>query len=133
MTMVTREQVEAALDGIVDPCSVSVGVPLSIREMGLIDDVVLAEGGQVRIELRLTSPGCLIGVLNFEPEIESVVGAVEGVTGVAVHFNDPLTWTEDRISADGRRRLQEMRAAAAARRRLPVRPVDSRRDQDTVS
>ncbi|MCB1486531.1 MAG: DUF59 domain-containing protein [Bauldia sp.] len=121
----TVEAVIAALDEVIDPCSVGAGAPLTVNEMGLIKDVRISPEGKVAILLRLSSPGCLMGGYYFEPRIKECVGRVQGVTEVTLELGDPLSWTEDEITEEGRRKL------ALARRerqlRAPVAAVEQRR------
>jgi metal-sulfur cluster biosynthetic enzyme len=116
---VTVEQVFAALELIEDPCSVSAGVPLSIREMGLVQDVQVSPNGDISIVLRLSSPGCLMGGFYFEPQITKRVNDIPGVSSISISFGDPLTWSEADISAEGRLRLD----AARSRRTRPSEAV----------
>ena len=41
---------------------ISAGVPLSIVEMGFVRNVEISTDGDVAVELRLTTPGCIEGV-----------------------------------------------------------------------
>jgi metal-sulfur cluster biosynthetic enzyme len=88
--VVTVDQVKMALRRVKDP-----ELNLNIVDLGLIYDVRV-EGGDVVIDLSLTSPGCPSG-----PEImsgaEEAVRAIEGVTGVGLNLIwDPM-WTPERI------------------------------------
>ena len=87
---VTVDQVKMALRRVKDP-----ELSLNIVDLGLIYDVRV-EGGDIVIDMSLTSPGCPSG-----PEImsgaEEAVRAIEGVTGVGLNLIwDPM-WTPDRI------------------------------------
>jgi metal-sulfur cluster biosynthetic enzyme len=110
-----RSEIEAALDTIFDPCSISAGVPLGLRAMGVIGEIEISDDGAVTVELCLTSPGCVMGVALFEPEIIDTVGELTGVRSVSVRFGDALSWSEEKISPEGRRRLLEVRQKAAER------------------
>jgi metal-sulfur cluster biosynthetic enzyme len=104
-----RGLIDAALDSVVDPCSLSAGVPLSISDMGLVRDVSIDPVGKVCVRLRLTSPGCIIGVSQFTREITERVSDIAGVDSVTVEFEHSYDWSEEDISAEGRRRLQLVR------------------------
>lgn len=108
----TQVEVREVLRGIIDPCSVAAGCPISIEEMGLITGLEVEEDGSVAIELRVTLPGCLMGFV-FHREIEGRVGALAGVRSVAVVLTGDTSWTEADISAEARRRLAEKRAQRA--------------------
>ena len=53
----TREDVISRLHEITDPCSAATKVPLSIVEMGMVENVELTSG-KVFVALRMTSPLC---------------------------------------------------------------------------
>jgi metal-sulfur cluster biosynthetic enzyme len=109
-----RAAILAELDAIKDPCSVASGVPLGLAEMGLVDRIEIAPGGEVAIRLRLTSPFChMIGF--FKTEVQRRVMALPGVTDVSLSADNGLDWSPERISAPAQARrdahLREMHAA----------------------
>lgn len=57
MTALTRDEVMFRLQGVIDPCSAATRAPLSIVEMGMIENVEISSG-DVLVELRMTSPFC---------------------------------------------------------------------------
>jgi metal-sulfur cluster biosynthetic enzyme len=58
--MATTEQVLKALDGIIDPCSKMTGRPISIVDLGLVDEEgVTIHGDDVEVGLILTDPMCV--------------------------------------------------------------------------
>jgi metal-sulfur cluster biosynthetic enzyme len=111
----SEDAVLAVLDTVLDPCSVSVGVPMNIREMGLYTGVDIGEDGSVQVRMRLTTPGCFEGITKFSREIETGVGALDGVTSVQVDFADGCDWSEADINEEGRQKLEASRAAQRAR------------------
>ena len=115
--VVSQSMVEEVLDTVLDPCSVSAGVPLSIREMGLVRDLQIDDDGTIQVTLRLTSPGCIEGVIKFTHEIERGVGALPGVRKVEVNFFEAIDWSESDISQSGRKKLEIGRRL---RRHTPV-------------
>ncbi len=123
-----EHEILSVLSEIYDPCSISAGTPLSLTEMGLVEKVAIDEAGSVTICLRLTSPGCQVGVFVFEPEIQERLGQLDGIRSVTVEYGDPLTWTEDAISEDGRRRLSESRNAS---RVIKIHPREGRSGSDS--
>ena len=58
MTMAAR--VRHALRPLNDPCSVASGTPIDVVSMGLVKDVNVDEAGTARVEIRLTSPSCVM-------------------------------------------------------------------------
>jgi metal-sulfur cluster biosynthetic enzyme len=107
--------VSAIIDTVMDPCSLSVGVPLNIREMGLLTGVDIGEDGEVHVSMRLTTPGCFEGITKFSHDIERGLYGLEGVTRVRIDFGDGCDWSEADISEDGRAKLEARRAAQRAR------------------
>jgi metal-sulfur cluster biosynthetic enzyme len=69
-----------AIQPIVDP-----DIGLSLVDLGLIRDVAVAEGGQVRIQMTLTSPGCPIGP-ELMAAVEHFAKKVPGVEAVDVEL-----------------------------------------------
>jgi metal-sulfur cluster biosynthetic enzyme len=102
-------QVRVVLDSIKDPCSVATGCPLGLDEMGLVKQLQI-ELGVVKVELRLTSPGCHF-VSLLQQEAEERIGALAGVDAVEVKIVEDYSWSEADISAEGRHRLRWARQA----------------------
>jgi metal-sulfur cluster biosynthetic enzyme len=104
--------VRAALNEIVDPCSVAVGAPAGMDDMGLIRDVAV-EDGRVTVSIGLTEPMCLMGPA-FVRSAEERLSALEGVGDVEVSLSSGLDWTPARMSASYAERLELVRAARRA-------------------
>jgi metal-sulfur cluster biosynthetic enzyme len=91
----TEAAVWAALGRVTDP-----EYPLSIVELGMVYGVRVAEGA-AQVTMTFTSLGCpAIDMLVHD--VREGVGAVPGVTTVAVDVVWSPPWTKDRISARGR-------------------------------
>jgi len=103
-----ESEVRRLLDSIGDPCAVAQGVPMGIGEMGLLDRVHAGPEGEVEIDLRLTSPACMM-VGYFKVEAERLALTVDGVRTVTVTSDTGLDW-----------RPHMMGAAARQRRRLAL-------------
>jgi metal-sulfur cluster biosynthetic enzyme len=89
----------AELDLIVDPCSRTIGHPLGIRQMGMVERVEI-EGGAVRVTLLPTFPACIF-LGFFEAEVERRLMALPWCQSVAVAFcpaNE--AWDESRLSPE---------------------------------
>jgi metal-sulfur cluster biosynthetic enzyme len=88
--MVNEDAVRTALRKVKDP-----ELDLSIIDLGLVYEVVV-HGGDVHVQMTLTSPGCPSG-----PEIMSgaqeAITALEGVTKADVELVWSPYWTPDRI------------------------------------
>lgn len=102
------EQVTECLRQIVDPCSASSATPMNLVEMGLVREIRQSDdGARVDIDLRLTSPQCLM-IAYMTKEARRLVTALPGVEQVEVHADAGLDWAPSMISdeAQARRRLQ---------------------------
>jgi metal-sulfur cluster biosynthetic enzyme len=96
--------VRERINGVVDPCSSAMSVPIGLADMGIVDEIRI-DGGDVEVTLLPTSPGCLFLGL-FEEEIEARVRALPWVGQVSVRHTDREDiWTEERMAAGARRRL----------------------------
>lgn len=99
-----RREVLALLDKIHDPCSVSIGRPIGLVGMGIIEQVAIADDA-VAVTVLPTFPDCLFrGV--FEAEIETRLSSLPWCRAVTVAFAPAdQAWDESRISPDALRRL----------------------------
>jgi metal-sulfur cluster biosynthetic enzyme len=105
--------VMAALNRVQDPCSVAAKRAMGLVDMGLIDRVDIDNEGAVEVFLRLTSPACYL-MPYLESESLAQVSACPGVTAVAVHPDEGLDWSPDRIAA-------HLRPASATIPLIPTR------------
>jgi metal-sulfur cluster biosynthetic enzyme len=99
---VTQEQVLEVLQACYDPCCKERAV--SVVEMGLIQDVKVAENGDVRIELLLTSGWCPFSA-HLLQMIDQHVRAIQGVGEVETEIVWHTTWTPERLSPSARAKL----------------------------
>jgi metal-sulfur cluster biosynthetic enzyme len=112
-----REEIHTLLDTIKDPCSIALGCPLGLVELGLVRQVKVDQG-TVAISLRMTSPGCDF-VSLFEQAIVEQVAALPGIQSVDVRIlYADMSWSEDSISAEGRARLATARQARLRRLKI---------------
>ena len=102
-----RAQVRDALARIVDPCSIATGVPLTLLEMGMVEDIAI-EDGRVTVTLVLTSPVCWQAG-NIIQAVENSVGGVPGVASVACTVNHTAEWLPEQMEPGARRRLRAAR------------------------
>jgi len=99
------------LDEILDPCSVANSTPMGLVEMGIVKNVDVTDDGQVRVDLRLTSPFCeMIPYMQGEA-IRNIV-ALDGVAGCEVTRDSGMEWDHGLIAVDAqkRRRLRLLSA-----------------------
>jgi metal-sulfur cluster biosynthetic enzyme len=112
VSTVELERVSAALQQVVDPCSVGRGVPAGLVDMGMVKavDVSDAPDGHsvVTVELRITSPACTFQPW-FEREVREHLGEVPEVDEVRIEWNRDFDWSDDDMSPDLQRRLREKR------------------------
>jgi len=109
-----RARILAELDQIKDPCSVASGTPLGLVEMGLIKQLDISDKGAVAIQLCLTAPFCHM-IAFFKKETSERIGALEGVSSVALIPDNGLDWSFNRMSPQARQRREEQFALVNAR------------------
>ena len=107
--LAVREQ----LDGIVDPCSEARGTDISIVEMGLLERIEI-EDRAVHIELRITSPSCMM-VGYFIEQAQARVGGLDGVEEVTLSTDAGMRWTDDMMAESAKERRREHQRALAER------------------
>ena len=96
--MVNEQDIAEMLQSILDP-----ELPISIVDLGLIEKVEFSNG-LVQIDLLPTFIGCL-ALPAIAKEIETKLGALDGIQKVEVTFvNDP-PWHTQRITEQGRKDL----------------------------
>jgi ATP-binding protein involved in chromosome partitioning len=78
MSSPTREQVEQALGGVLDP-----EIRRPITELGMVKEVAVGADGAVRVDVWLTVAGCPMRD-TITREVTAAVGKVPGVTAVRV-------------------------------------------------
>lgn len=83
------------LDTVRDPCSVRMGKPLGLVQMGLVESVVV-EADAIRVRLVLTGPGCVF-YFRFAEDIERVLAPVAAGRDIDVAIEDAIMWTADRM------------------------------------
>jgi metal-sulfur cluster biosynthetic enzyme len=102
--------VRAALELIVDPCSIATGVPISLVEMGLVKEII-SSNGHVTIVLRLTSPICWQGA-NIMGSVERTAGTLPGVRSVKCVLDPAGEWMPAMMAPGARARLRKLRPIA---------------------
>jgi metal-sulfur cluster biosynthetic enzyme len=107
MTAITREELISRLHGITDPCSAATNVPLSIVEMGMVENVEF-ESGNVVVALRMTSPLCH-AIPYFQMEIERVLAGIPEIGTVACTFDHGENWRPDHMTAEAQGKLADRR------------------------
>ena len=101
---VTSEQVLELLHTCYDPCCKERSV--SVVELGLIQDVKVAENGRdVRVELLLTSGWCPFSAHLLEM-IDQTLQGIEGIGEVDTEIVWNTVWTPERMSASAKEKLR---------------------------
>lgn len=107
-----RAEIRRRLDHIQDPCSVAGGTPMGLDEMGLVAGVDVSPDGDVRIDLRFTSPFCHM-VTFMQDEAKRRIGGLDEVRSVTVVGDQGLDWSPSMIAPPAqerrRRRLEAIR------------------------
>jgi ring-1,2-phenylacetyl-CoA epoxidase subunit PaaD len=78
---------------------------VSMVEMGMIDKVAVKDG-VVTVNVMPTFVGCP-AIEIMRNNIKEKLGAVEGVQNVVVNFVFDPAWTTDRITEEGRKKLEQ--------------------------
>lgn len=86
------KQVVEALKSCFDP-----EIPVNIYELGLIYRIDITSGGEVTIDMTLTSPMCPVAG-TLPPEVEQKVKTVPGITSAKVNVVWEPPWKPDRMS-----------------------------------
>jgi metal-sulfur cluster biosynthetic enzyme len=108
------EAIRAALGEVFDPCSQSWNRPMSVRDLGLVRDIAVDDGGRVTVRLSLTAPFCTaLAVIMMA--VERRVGDVPGVTAVTVDIDAETPWSPELMTSSGRAALAARRAVDRAR------------------
>jgi metal-sulfur cluster biosynthetic enzyme len=92
----------AQLDKVLDPCSIAMGRPLTIGQMGLIEELSLIDG-TARVVLCLTDPAC-INYAKIARYITDALMELDEVHAVEVTHTTETLWTPDRVQAARPRR-----------------------------
>ena len=100
--MVTEAAIIEQLRKINDP-----EIGISVYDLGLIYGIELQEGGKVKIDMTLTTPGCPLYKLILS-QIKDKIGKLEGITDVEVNLVWEPHWTPERLTKEGKEKLRGM-------------------------
>ena len=95
MANVTVEQVEEALENVIDP-----ELGLDVMELGLVYGVEL-DDSEVYVTYTLTTPGCPIGP-QVDEQMREFVGELDGVTAVHPKLVFTPPWTPEMMSEEAK-------------------------------
>ncbi len=97
--MVSKEEIHAVLKTIPDP-----ELGISIMDLGLIYDVEMNAGGNVKILMTLTTMGCPLFSLISEP-IKQEIAKLSGVKQVEVELTFDPPWSMEKMSQEAKENL----------------------------
>jgi metal-sulfur cluster biosynthetic enzyme len=89
--MPTVEEVRDALRAVKDP-----ELNLNVIDLGLVYEIAVSEGGEVHVEMTLTSPGCPVGP-EMLSDAQNVLEKLDGVTKVDVELVWTPYWTPEKM------------------------------------
>ena len=95
----TKTAIVEALCTVYDP-----EIPVSLYELGLIYDIIVAPSGKVDIVMTLTAPGCPVADI-LPMEVEKAAKSVDGVSDVHVELVFDPPWKPDMMSEAARLEL----------------------------
>lgn len=93
------EKIVTVLKTIYDP-----EIPVDIYELGLIYDVLVNEGNEVKILMTLTSPNCPVAE-TLPVEVEEKVKSLNMVKDAEVEITFDPPWTQDLMSEEAKLEL----------------------------
>lgn len=97
--MADEATVRKALTEVIDP-----ELGINVVELGMVGPIETS-GGDVLVNMRLTSMSCPFWEL-FVEQVNSAVGAVDGVERVRVQFDRTEPWTPELMTEPARRQLE---------------------------
>jgi metal-sulfur cluster biosynthetic enzyme len=113
MVGVSEADVRAALDEVLDPCSVVAGAPAGLAEMGLVRALEISErdgGAVVRLRIGVTEPGCLMGA-SFAAQARVRLEQLAGIAQVEIELDHASDWMPSDMDPAYQARLGVVRAA----------------------
>lgn len=122
--MTTEREIRAALNGVIDPCSVAAGCAAGLDDMGLVRHVALhdePDGAHVEVVIAVTEYGCLMGA-PFATEAYKVLTATPGIAHVDVRLDERFDWEPEDMSDAYRARLHRHRSGRYGV--IPIRVLD---------
>jgi metal-sulfur cluster biosynthetic enzyme len=114
-----KSAVQEALQAVSDPCSLQTSTPMSIVDMGLVREVDIGDGGDVKIKLAVTSPGCTL-FPSFARAASERICAIPGVASVEVEVDPAILWSPADMLLKARLSREQRHQEAIAHR--TVRP-----------
>lgn len=118
----TDAEIDAALETVVDPCSMAQATPLSLPAMGLVRGRLFGADGELVVDVAVTAPGCAYVGLFADAAARALSG-LAGVREVVVRLDPDVAWSEKLLRPDAAGVLSAAREDARARLARRLRPV----------
>ena len=96
-TVVPHNALWAQLAKVAEPCSLAMGNPMSICDMGLVEELAF-ERGVVRVVLCLTDPAC-VNYSKICAYVTDVLKDLAWVERVEIAQTTRVLWTPDRVTS----------------------------------
>jgi FeS assembly SUF system protein len=93
------DDIISSLETVFDP-----EIPVNIYDLGLIYDIQLLEGNDVKIKMSLTAPGCPVAG-EMPGQVADTIANVKDVGLIEVELVWEPAWTKDRMSEDAKMAL----------------------------
>ena len=93
------DSIISALETVFDP-----EIPVNIYDLGLIYDIELLEGNDVKVKMSLTAPGCPVAG-EMPGLVADTIAKVTDVGLIEVELVWEPAWTKDRMSEDAKMAL----------------------------
>ena len=93
------DDIISSLETVFDP-----EIPVNIYDLGLIYDIQLLEGNDVKIKMSLTAPGCPVAG-EMPGQVADSIAKVTDVGLIEVELVWEPAWTKDRMSEDAKMAL----------------------------
>lgn len=91
-----EKKVIDALKTIFDP-----EIPVNIYDLGLVYQIEVENGNDVRILMTLTTPNCPVAE-SLPDETEAKLREIEGIGNVEVNLTFDPPWSQDNLSEEAR-------------------------------
>lgn len=112
-----EEDVRAALNTIVDPCSRAAGAPAGLVDMGLIRRLEIRPAPPGRVDVHVvigvTEYACLIGP-SFAAEARKTLSSMAGIRELVIDLDGEFDWDPQDMSPAYQARLNRRRQAGNA-------------------
>jgi FeS assembly SUF system protein len=99
ISMTLRDKVEEVLRTVYDP-----EIPVNIFDLGLVYEIGIGDGGEVKITMTLTAPACPAAG-EIIHDVQQKVEGVEGVSDCHVQLTFDPPWTKEMMTEEAKLEL----------------------------